>query len=476
MSQATSPAVTSVAEHITKMSISEGTGSPRLGIHYHKDNNGMRSSSSKNAPQHNNIAPRIIKRHSANDSSTTLIGSMSGASSSTATLSREAVENEKNDSLVDIGSEQTNNNVHTKIIPIKKNEQDKMYSVMDGENSPDLLATSVGKEVDGRLVPSSSSISLLSLNNAGNNAVNSVGNDSYNSLGTGSHSVYINNTLDQWHPSRHQQRVINQHRYPSPMIQHSSPYLPGLASQGTNLGAPATVGPRRSSFTSPTFSSGATFSQASPGKLKRSDSSNHTTSKSIHMSRRGSRRYPQFARSQFPSYQNLQIHGRRSTQGDDFDEDDPGSPSLGPVSASGSPSGFYLTDNSPPSSLRSNSSNLNTYMAQLQQNRPKYGISNTRSQGFGDAPLDRVGSGVRGFDSRKQSRANSITSSVGGKSPEFLPTATNFSSMTPLNLSLTNTFQGDDEPMSGKLSSTTNGSISSVISDDNDIFGQRIND
>lgn len=474
MSRSTSPAVTSASEHLAKLSLSEGKESPHLGIHYYKDNNGMRSSS-RNVSSHCNAAQSMMRKNSANDSSATLIGSMSRASSSTATLStsvdREPADDKRNKHSTGMRSE-PRGNTHVKTIPIKKNKrsQREINTVMDGEDSPDLLATSVGKEVDGRLVPSSSSISLLSLNNGGNG----VAGESYNASGTSSHSAHNNNSLDQWRPNR--QRVINQHRYPSPMIQHSSTYLPGLVGQGTNLGAPATIGPRRSSFTSPTFPGSAAFAQTSPGKLKRSDSSNNTAAKSIHMSRRGSRRYPQFARPQFSSYQNLQLHGQYQSQGDDVDEDDPGSPSLGPVSASGSPSGFYLTDNSPPSSLRSNSSNFNTYMAQIQQNRPKYGFSSTRNQGFAEIPLPRVGGGLRGYDSRKQSRANSMTSSIGGRSPEFLPTTTAFSSMTPLNLSLTNTLQDNNERASEKLSSSTNNSVSSVISDDNDVFGESIND
>ncbi|QPG75998.1 hypothetical protein FOA43_003384 [Brettanomyces nanus] len=144
---------------------------------------------------------------------------------------------------------------------------------------------------------------------------------------------------------------------------------------------------------------------------------------------------------------------------------EPDSPSLGPTSASGSPSCFYLTDHSPPSSLQSNASYLNLYASQLQGNTPRMMRANSTL-----------------FREPHISRTNSLSNSIGGKSPEFSPVSSTMPSMTPLNLSISTSgtispeledkngnFRDDlgtDEP---KFSGGSDGN-----DDDDDVFGENI--
>lgn len=98
----------------------------------------------------------------------------------------------------------------------------------DEHPEPELLATSVGKELDGRMIPSSSTISLLSLNN--NNFL-SFNNDSYQS---NKPSQFPPPLLDRKnsHPtlisSRNSITHSNQQRL-QPYLKMSSPSIPANA-------------------------------------------------------------------------------------------------------------------------------------------------------------------------------------------------------------------------------------------------------
>ncbi|ODV84381.1 hypothetical protein CANARDRAFT_181829, partial [[Candida] arabinofermentans NRRL YB-2248] len=85
---------------------------------------------------------------------------------------------------------------------------------------------------------------------------------------------------------------------------------------------------------------------------------------------------------------------------------EPDSPSLNPTSLAGSPSNFYLNHSSPPGSLKSHNTSY------INLNAP---LSLTHSQ---------------------TARANSMTNSIGGRSPDFLPVSSTLPPMTPLNLSI----------------------------------------
>lgn len=248
----------------------------------------------------------------------------------------------------------------------------------NGETSPELLATSVGKDSDGVLIPSSSSISLLSLNSSTNKS-----------------SFSPHGISEQWRNNL-QRSMKNQHRYP---IGTSSSYLSGIPTQPTNMGAPATLGTRRSSFAK------------SPVGIPMRKINSNTHSIQIKVG-----------------------NGRQVRQ----KHMEPDSPSLGPVSASGSPSCFFLTDNSPPSSLQSNHSGINLYMGQF-TNGQRLSRQGTR---HGEQVYGRVPS------KRPISRTDSISSSIGGKSPDFLPVSSTIPSMTPLNLS----FPGSIHIRSGSIS------------------------
>lgn len=221
-----------------------------------------------------------------------------------------------------------------------------------GEESPELLATSVGNEIGGNLIPSSSNISLLSLNS-----------DAPHSPGPTS--------IDGWHSNV--QRTLNQQRYPTGAFttQHTS------------------------SNRSPTPLSGPTFAQQKSPTQK--------------IARTG-------------LVQQLAVQSPTSGSPSQLPPKGADSPSFGPVSASGSPSCYYLTDLSPPSSQPSSYVNMSS-LSNLPP--PRMIRPNSRLH-------LRAASGVK----YKDSRSNSISNSIGGKSPEFLPVSSTLPSMTPLNLSI----------------------------------------
>lgn len=288
------------------------------------------------------------------------------------------------------------------------------------EDSPQLLATSVGAEIGSELVPSISNISLLSLNqlnstpaSLSNNNIPQNLNPSYNvdsNLSQEETAAYRSNSFAQRH--------FNNQRQPNlPPIQHST----------FSVG-----GSRKSSFHSPTLTSSPYFNSASRPRMRRQSSN-------------VSHQQQSFSIASFVKNKPNQTTTRRKTSTGDMLYE-PDSPSLDPVSLSGSPSNFMLTQTSPPSSLKSNSllsstqfplckntfrssntrksslSMLNSNVSQL-----KLLVNNlTDEQSFYQIPMNR----------------NDSSSSIGRRSPELRPVNATLPPMTPLNLSAHDSLSG----------------------------------
>ncbi|VEU24269.1 DEKNAAC105568 [Brettanomyces naardenensis] len=474
MPGATSPSV-AATDRLSKLSISSVT--PLLHTSP-PDINGSLGSISPESSQNRSVLPRSVSlgystsgssRNGglypcANDSSSTLTSALTTRSSvSTTTLPAG-----KRLSLINQNGLTEAENIHiitsnttSKPQDIERPKRKYPDGELDCDDSPELLATSVGNEIDGQLIPSSSSISLLSLNSPGS---------SESMVHSGAYQVHA--VPDQWRSNV--QRSLNQHRYPSQVFSTSSTYLPGVvSSQSTNLGAPSSIGNRRSSFNS--LAGTAYPSKPPTAKLRRSSSSANTQSNSIQINR-GSRQQQQQQQQQPQQPQIPSPLQHRS---------EPDSPSLGPVSASGSPSCFYLTDHSPPSSLQSNASYLNLYMTQM-QNSPRMVRANSRLMSLG-----RTGSMLGRYPEDQQiSRTSSLCDSIGGKSPEFLPVSSTLPSMTPLNLSISTNIQDSPDDDTSKRMGTLSDADSSVSydeqlrndsngndndnDDDDDVFGENI--
>ncbi|KAH3661994.1 hypothetical protein OGAPHI_006175 [Ogataea philodendri] len=116
----------------------------------------------------------------------------------------------------------------------------------------------------------------------------------------------------------------------------------------------------------------------------------------------------------------------------------PDSPSLIPTSLAASPSNFNLNQSSPPNSFKSRSS---SYLA-----GSSFRLNNRFTPHY---PLTRT---------------DSIPNSIGGRSPEFLPSSLNMPPMTPLNLSVP--FASDESPFENESDQISQVSVKSIKSAD----------
>lgn len=320
------------------------------------------------------------------------------------------------------------------------------------EDSPQLLATSVGAEVGSELVPSISNISLLSLNQQHNTLAGQMLTDAYSTETViSSATANAQDTSSRFNASSH--RHLTLQRVPNSLpLQHSQ----------------FSIGSRKSSFNSPTLQSPQMFIPQTRSSLRRSSSNSfqQPTSQSV------SNQY----RSQQPK-QPIQIKQRAINIDDSYAE--PDSPALVPISLAGSPSNFLLSHSSPPNSYKAAS-----LLPSISQPLPRnIGSSN----GPANYPLPSTilpqTATNRLFASRPQSsqlklslnrfsddhlpqpslpltRADSLTDSIGGRSPELAPVSSTLPPMTPLILS-----------MPSELSSRSNSNA--VVDDDCDDFNNR---
>lgn len=318
------------------------------------------------------------------------------------------------------------------------------------EDSPQLLATSVGAEMGSELVPSISNISLLSLNQQQNTLTSQMLTDAY-SADTVISSATANSQdmSSRFNTSSH--RHLTLQRVPNSLpLQHTQ----------------FSIGSRKSSFNSPTLQSPQMFIPQTRSSLRRSSSNSFQQPP------------PQSVSSQYRSQQPkqpIQIKQRAINIDDSYAE--PDSPALVPISLAGSPSNFLLSHSSPPNSYKAAS-----LLPSISQPLPRnIGNSNGAANNY---PLPSTilpqTATNRLFSSRPQSsqlklslnrfsddylphpslpltRADSLTDSIGGRSPELAPVSSTLPPMTPLILS-----------MPSELSSRSNSNV--VVDDDCDDF------
>lgn len=165
---------------------------------------------------------------------------------------------------------------------------------------PELLATSVGKDSDGRLIPSSSAISLLSLNNNGNHS-----NNHHHGAGSQVHSPNPNN----YHEPHNSHPHVQHHLHPG-MEKKNSFHNIRPVNSFTHLNH---LNHQRLQ---------PYHKLLSPAMSQNGDFSNIATPQSIPLAR------------------NLS-----------FLQNAPDSPNLIPTSIGGSPSRFWLTSQTPPKSV-----------------------------------------------------------------------------------------------------------------------------
>lgn len=315
-------------------------------------------------------------------------------------------------------------------------------AVSNVEDSPQLLATSLGGDLGGRLVPSISNISLLSLNQQHNQILQPTTeldtiDVTYNPHDTSS---------SRFNNSSH--RPFNLQRVPS--MQH----------------AQFTIGSsRKSSFNSPTLQSSQLFNnqarnirRSSTNIYQQQQQQQQTQSQvQIQSTSQPLQIQPQqFSYKVLQTKQPIQIRQKRGSIDEIIDE--PDSPSLGPVSLAGSPSNFLLSHSSPPNSFKSSS--LLSNLAQQPISRYPNNRSTSRHQPsqikllLNKLPENELSLSIQ-QPSIPLSRADSLTDSIGGHSPELAPVSTTLPPMTPLALSIPH-----------ELSSRSNSNV--LIDDDDD--------
>ncbi|ODV79403.1 uncharacterized protein CANTADRAFT_22146 [Suhomyces tanzawaensis NRRL Y-17324] len=195
----------------------------------------------------------------------------------------------------------------------------------DDHPEPELLASSVGKDINGRLIPSSSTISLLSLNNLQNDLDSTL-------IGSTKDSQTLSK-LQQHFQLFQTQPVINQ---PQAFVDRKNSYsaIPSRNSI-THLNQIRLQPYQR--FTSPP-PAGPHMQQISP---QTSQESHHSTSQSIPI--------------------NSTYKGNIIV---------PDSPNLDPTSLGGSPSRFWLSSQTPPRSMSNSlTRNSRSYLYQTQNNQ-----------------------------------------------------------------------------------------------------------
>ena len=275
------------------------------------------------------------------------------------------------------------------------------------EDSPQLLASSVGEQIGSQLVPSISNISLLSLNQHQQQQLQQHFLATDNNLDTSNNlNSSVNATMNpQDLTSRlnsSAQRHLHFQRGPTSNIQLATNTL---------------TGSRKSSFNSPTLQGPQFFNptQARSAKIRRSSSN----------------------AAQLQQQKQQSFFASRSKRGSMDDLQAPESPTLAPISLAGSPSNFLLSHSSPPNSLKASSvlSNIQFPMTRFNNlntpPRPSSSRQNTQMKGSNNRYTDDNIPDL----SIPIGRGNSLSESIGGRSPQLSPISTTLPPMTPLALS-----------------------------------------
>lgn len=242
---------------------------------------------------------------------------------------------------------------------------DKKY-IPNDHPEPELLASSVGKDLDGRLIPSSSTISLLSLNhnnNKNNNNNNNNSNDNYSN----------NNSNNYLTTSPNPNSNLNQYNIQS--------YLPSPRSN-IQLNQP-----QPQSQTQPQNQINTSF-------IDRKNSYHNITSRNsiTHLNHIRLQPYQKFTSpsptlpqaQQQQDYVTFHTNSNATSQSIPIDNKNgtslmvPDSPCLDPTSLGGSPSRFWLSSQTPPRSL-ANSFNRNS-RTQLYQMQNQYQLQQQQQQ------------------------------------------------------------------------------------------------
>lgn len=293
----------------------------------------------------------------------------------------------------------TNSN-HSSMLtsPLNKNT----FSIDEGLSDhpePELLASSVGKEVDGRLIPSSSTISLLSLNN--NSGANKSNNDQQSYLP--SPKGDFSNQL-QFH------NQITQHPQPQAFIDRKNSY--------NNIAS-------RNSITH-------------LNQIRLQPYQKFTSPPPIQQS------VPQHQQNDFISFQPHDTFSQSIPINNKSNNPliVPDSPNLDPTSLGGSPSRFWLSSQTPPRSLAGSfSRNSRTQLSQMLQqfhNQPHNQQNQIYFQQFyrTQSPMPNSNNNAKNFTFTANAKAIDIERQNGDVSPSLNPVQTPSEDppMTPLYL------------------------------------------
>ncbi|GMG19366.1 unnamed protein product [Ambrosiozyma monospora] len=235
---------------------------------------------------------------------------------------------------------------------------DELSNLAAVQESPKLLATSVTSttemDIGGRLVPSSSTISLLSLNAQASTSTSTTYNEPMSPLISSQQSPNIlsaalpplSNSSSSSSSAWPHKTKITQQRLPTSTTQLS--YLSSVIP--ATVSVPSTgAAHRRVSFTSPNMVSSSNPNSCSrPLTISRNGSFSTNVGNPLHINR------PLYQQQQ----QQQQLHQHQRTLSTTSNTssvliEEPDSPVLDPTSLSNSPSNFYLSHSSPPGSLSS---------------------------------------------------------------------------------------------------------------------------
>lgn len=303
-----------------------------------------------------------------------------------------------------------------------------MTQLSDEHPEPPLLATSVGKDLDGRIIPSSSTISLLSLsNNSHSNSANNVacGYTSNFTNSAGNNSNFVDSQLGT-------NKLVTQ-TFTQNSIERGNSFSNLRSRNSFNLLGQQRLQPYQK-LTSPVMVSGSEFpSLCSPQNipLKRNFSSLFT----------------------------------------------PSSPNLDPISVANSPSGFWLNPQTPPA--HPNSIGANSIGICRVSHAPFDGVSNITPMSGISEPI------FQGDMHDKQGSQNLVSKTIniqrsGGDSPILNPVQTPLEDtpMTPLYLnSNSNSYFVLSNPLSGyRKTNVSYGFNTEEIEEEKDSYEMELED
>ncbi|TID17604.1 hypothetical protein CANINC_003970 [Pichia inconspicua] len=294
-----------------------------------------------------------------------------------------------------------------------KSQSPVISEISDIEDSPQLLATSSGSKFGNQLLQTTSNISLLSLSQQLTN-----NNDSQSTV------------MMQESEST---STLHSNSKPSNPIP-SRPFM--MQRKGS---APFTISNRRLSFNSPAVQVTQFVNVQTRPSIRRPSSVSHSQTQLT------SNTSPSIAKFSTGRNQPIQIRQNIETE--------PDSPPLVPTSLANSPSQFLLSQASPPESVHSSSAfnqtvrNCHTQMKppSTRQYQNSSGIQLQEQQQQLQQQHSKLKDLITKYSQEGNetnvppvfplTRENSISDSIGGRSPEFAPVSSTLPPMTPLVLS-----------------------------------------